>query len=78
MEMMKNIASGEYFIFFEDDPGVINFLLVKPKGKNRQVEKHLFGRPNIVDRKISLWSYYSTELQLQKYAEFSTIEASGI
>lgn len=70
MELVRNIASGKYFILLEDDPSDIHFLLVTPEGKIRQVEKHLLGLPNIVDRKTSLLSYNLTELQLKKYEEF--------
>ena len=70
MELVRNIASGKYFILLEGDPGGISFLLITPEGKVRQVEKRLFSLPDIVDHKTSLWRYNLTEQQLKKYAEY--------
>ena len=70
MELVRNIASGKYFILLEDDPGGIHFLLITPEGKVRQVERRLFSLSDIVDRKPSLCRCNLTEQQLKKYEDY--------
>ena len=50
VELVRNIASGKYFILLEDKSGSANFLLITPTGKVRQIERRLFGLPNIFDQ----------------------------
>ena len=69
MELVRNIASGKYFIVL-DDAEDINFLLITPEGKVRRIERRLFGLVDIVDPKNPLWRHRLTELQLKKYEEY--------
>lgn len=69
MELVRNIASGKYFIVL-DDAEDINFLLITPEGKVRRIERRLFGLVDIVDPKNPLWRHRFTELQLKKYEEY--------
>ncbi len=71
MELLRNIASGKYFILLENDSGGINFLVITPEGKVRQIERRLFGLPDIVGHKTSLGRFNLTQLQLKKYEEYS-------
>lgn len=70
MELVKNKASGNYFIVLDDHTGGIDFLLITPEGKVRQLEQRLFGPLDIVDQKKPLWRRRLTELQLKKYEEY--------
>ena len=69
MELVRNKASGKYFIVL-DDAEDINFLLITPEGKVRRIERRLFGLFNIVDPKNPLWRNKLTELQWKKYEEY--------
>jgi len=70
MELVRNKASGKYFIVLDDDIRDINFQLITPEGKVRPIERRLFGVLDIIDPKKSLWRHKLTELQLKKYEEY--------
>ena len=70
MELVKNKASGKYFIVLDDDTGGIDFLLITPAGKVRRLERRLFDPLDIVDPKKPRWRHRLTELQLKKYEEY--------
>jgi len=69
VDLVKNKASGKYFIVL-DDTGGFDFLLITPEGKIMWLERRLFGPLDIVDPKKPLWRHRLTELQLKKFEEY--------
>lgn len=48
MNLVKNKATGKYFVVL-DDTGGLDFLVVTPQGKVKQLDRHLFDAQYIVD-----------------------------
>jgi len=69
MELVRNKASGKYFIVL-DDTGGIDFLAITPEGKILLLERHLFGPSDIVDPMKDRWHHRLPEPQLEKYEEY--------
>jgi len=44
VELVKNKASGKYFVLI-DDTGGTDFLVITPDGKVRRLERNLFAPP---------------------------------
>jgi len=66
MELVKNKASGKYFIVL-DYAGDNYLLLITPEGKIKRLERHLFGSLVVTDHK-DLWQHnHLTKDQLDKY-----------
>ena len=69
MELVKNKASGKYFIVL-DDMGDTGFLVITPEGRVKNLESRLFGPPLSVDSMDSQWNMRLTKEQVELYAEF--------
>lgn len=70
MELVKNKASGKFFVLI-DDTGGLDFLVISPEGKVRRLERHLFDSPKWVDPAEALLKQHVTETQVDIYSEFS-------
>ncbi|WP_373498419.1 hypothetical protein [Desulfococcus sp.] len=69
MELVKNNASGKYFVVL-DDTGEDEFLVITPEGKVKRLERRLFGPRNIVDPKKTMRVRHLTPTQIDKYSEY--------
>ena len=71
MRLVKNKASGKYFILLDyDDLQGTDFLLITPEGKIKRLERHLFDETmDRFDSNETLLSHRLTEAQLGKYQE---------
>jgi len=69
VELVKNKASGKYFVVLDDD-GNDDFLVVTPEGKIKRLERRLFGPRNIVDPQKTRRIHKLTQMQLDKYSEY--------
>ena len=69
MELVKNRASGKYFVVL-DDTGETEFLVITPEGKVKRLEQHLFEAQDAVDPKDGQWVCNLTKKQMDKYSEY--------
>ncbi len=70
MELVKNKASGKFFIVLDDNEDA-DFLLITPEGKVKRLDRHLFGPQVAVDSKNRRLDFNLTKTQMDKYAEYS-------
>ncbi len=68
MDIVRNKASGKYFIMITDY-GDGKGLLVTPQGELKSLELHLFDPPENVDPEEALENQMITENQVVKYNE---------
>lgn len=69
MELVKNKASGKYFVVLDDTEGA-ELLLITPEGKVKRLERNLFGPQDTVDPKDTLWVHNLTKTQMDKYKDY--------
>ena len=69
MELVKNKATGKFFVVLDDDGGT-DFLVVTPEGKIRQLERHLFGAQDVADPEDIQWRQRLTEKQVDIYETY--------
>ncbi|MBW2604953.1 MAG: hypothetical protein JRE28_11670 [Deltaproteobacteria bacterium] len=69
VELMKNKASGKYFIVL-DDTGSDDLLVITPQGKVKRIERNLFVRQDTVSAKDAPSDYNLTKTQTDKYHEY--------
>lgn len=69
MELVKNKASGKYFVVL-DDSGVADFLVVTPEGKVKRLERRLFDPQYPIDPMDLLWGRNFTKTQIDIYREY--------
>lgn len=75
MRLVKNKASGKYFIVLEGgDVGEAYFLVITPEGKVKSLERHLFEPLDDVDPGDVRWTRRYTTAQLNKYREYCDAE----
>jgi hypothetical protein len=70
MELVKNKASGKFFVVL-DDTGGPDFLVITPEGKIRHLERRLFAPQDITDPGEALFKHQITKSQADMYAEYS-------
>lgn len=70
MELVKNKASGRFFVVLDDDNGS-DFLLVTPEGKVKRLERHLFGPIFPIDPPEMKRRYPLTQEQVDIYTAYS-------
>jgi hypothetical protein len=70
MEVMKNKASGKFFVVL-DDTGGPDFLAITPEGKIRRLERHLFVPQDTTGSGEALSKGRLTKSQVDLYAEYS-------
>lgn len=70
VELVKNKASGKYFVVLDDD-GNDDFLVVTPEGKIKRLERRLFGPRDIVDPQKTRRIRKLTQMQVDKYLEYT-------
>lgn len=71
MELVKNKASGKFFVVL-DDTGGSDFLLITPEGKIRRLERRLFDPQEIAESGKTLCRQQLTKSQIDMYAEYSS------
>ena len=59
MELVKNRASGKFFVVL-DDAGGPDFLLITPEGKIKRLERRLFSPQSVADTAKNLFKRRST------------------
>lgn len=69
MELVKNKASGKYFVVLEE-AGDRDFLVVTPEGKVKRLERHLFDALNIADPAEAVMNHKLTKPQLDQYLTY--------
>jgi hypothetical protein len=69
VELVKNKATGKFFVVLDDDGGT-EFLVITPEGKIRQLERHLFGAQDVADPKDIQWRQQLTEKQVDIYETY--------
>jgi len=69
VELVKNKASGKYFVVL-DDTGSTEFLVITSEGKVKHLERHLFEPQNTIDPEDTLWVHNLTKIQMDKYEEY--------
>jgi len=69
MELVKNIASGKYFIVV-DDADEQAIMVITPEGKVKSLERRLFGPQVSVENGFSDLDRRLTQRQLDKYGEY--------
>ena len=69
MELVKNKASGKYFVVL-DDAGDNDFLVITPEGKVRRLERRLFEPQDTVDLKKTPQGHLLTPTQMDTYSEY--------
>ncbi len=69
MELVKNKASGKYFVLI-DDTGGTDFLVITPDGKVSRLERNLFAPPDLVDPQEALFNHHLTKTQADIYSEY--------
>lgn len=69
MELVKNKASGKFFIVL-DDIGGPDILVVTPEGKVRHLERHLFQPHGLIDPGEALVNHQLTKTQVDLYSEY--------
>jgi hypothetical protein len=70
MEVMKNKASGKFFVVL-DDTGGPDFLAITPEGKIRRLERHLFVPQDTTGSGEAVFKTQLTKSQVDLYAEYS-------
>ena len=70
MELVKNKASGKFFVVL-DDTGGPDFLVITPQGKVRRLERHLFAPQDITDPGETLPKHRLTKAQVDLYVRYS-------
>jgi hypothetical protein len=70
MEVMKNKASGKFFVVL-DDTGGPDFLAITPEGKIRRLERHLFVPQDTTGSGEAIFKGRLTKSQVDLYAEYS-------
>ncbi len=70
MELVKNRASGKFFVVL-DDTGGPDFLLITPEGKIKRLERRLFSPQSMTDPAKNLFKRRLTKPQMALYAEYS-------
>jgi len=69
MELVKNKASGKFFIVI-DDTGDKYIKLITPEGKVKFLDRHLFEPQASADHKDSLYYGHLTNVQMDRYMEY--------
>ena len=69
MELVRNKASGKFFVVL-DDAGDNDFLVITPEGKVRRLERRLFGTQDTFDLKKTLPGQLLTPSQMDTYSEY--------
>lgn len=70
MELIKNKASGKFFIIIDDNGGS-DLLVITPEGKIRNLERHLFGPQVLAEPGHNFFDNQLTKPQLDKYVAYS-------
>ena len=70
MELVRNKASGKYFIVLDDDTRSTEFLVITSEGMLKRLERHLFEPHNAIDPEDTLWVHNLTKIQMDKYEEY--------
>ena len=70
MELVKNKASGKFFVLL-DDTGGSNFLVITPEGKIRRLERRLFDPQDIAEPGEFFFRHELTKPQIDMYAAYS-------
>lgn len=70
MELVKNKASGKFFVVL-DDTGEPDFLVITPEGKIRSLERRLFAPQDIADPGEVRFKHQLTKSQVDRYVEYS-------
>jgi len=69
MELVKNKASGKYFVVLEET-GDGEFLVVTPEGKIKRLERYLFESLHVADPVEALVNHNLTKPQLNRYLTY--------
>lgn len=70
MEIVKNRASGKYFVVI-DDSGFDDFMVITPEGKIKRLERRLFGAQLSADPRDTQWRRHLTKTQVDKYIQYA-------
>jgi hypothetical protein len=70
MELVKNKASGKFFVVI-DDTGGPYFMVITPGGKIRRLERCLFDPFDITEPEEAYFKCQLTKSQVDTYAEYS-------
>lgn len=69
MELVKNKASGKYFVVL-DDAGEDDFLVITPEGKVKRLERRLFAAQETANHRGAPRFPHLTQTQMEKYTEY--------
>lgn len=69
MELVKNKASGKYFVVL-DDSGDEEFLVITPEGKVKCLERRLFVPQETAPSRDRSRLHRLTRMQMDKYTEY--------
>ncbi len=69
MELIRNKASGKFFILL-DDSGGSDILVITPEGKLKRLERCLFAALDFVDPDEAVRNKRLTKKQVEAYSEF--------
>jgi hypothetical protein len=71
MTLIRNKASGKYFIVLEaEDQPEGHLLLITPEGRVKRLESRLFEGPMAVDPRAPAWKKRLGAEQMAKYEEY--------
>jgi len=70
VELVKNKASGKFFVVLEDTGGP-DFLVITPEGRVRRLERRLFDTPDLFDPAEILFKTELTKTQVDTYSAYS-------
>lgn len=69
MELIKNKASGRFFVVLDDSSGP-DFLVITPEGKIRRLERQLFEDKDISNPEEASFKKKVTKTQLDLYLAY--------
>ena len=69
MELVRNKATGKFFVVL-DDTGGPAFLVATPDGKIRQLDRNLFGDQDVVEPEDLQWRQQLTARQMEIYETY--------
>jgi len=70
VELVRNKASGKYFVLL-DDSGGADILVITPEGKLKRLERYLFASLDFVDPQEAIRNHRLTKKQIQVYSEIA-------
>lgn len=70
MELIKNKASGKFFVVI-DDTGGPDLLVITPEGKLRRLERHLFESQDITEPGENFFKHHLSKNQVDAYAAYT-------